>query len=234
MLDSILQDVEPVEVSEGIFSVLDESRQQSGYDGKVLAYDALVGNRFYNKLMWGNWPSTYHRLCKKALAKSLDKPVLDAGCGSLVFTANAYAQSDNQCVVLLDRSQGMLKRARERLKKLRGPNLDNIAFLQADVFDLPFHDNSFGLVMSAGLLHIFDQKKDILNELERVKDNNGVMSLSSVVANKGVGRKYLSLLEKSGQTGKSDTSESLNTLLRNRPLNYRLCTRGNIAYIKSR
>lgn len=233
MLNNILQNVEPVEVSEGIFSVLDESRQQSGYDGKVLAYDAVVGNRFYNKLFWGNWPSSYRKFCEQGLKQSRDKPVLDVGCGSLVFTANAYAQSDNQFIVLLDRSLGMLKRARERLSKINGESPNNIAFLQGDVFDLPFADNTFGSVMAHGLLHMFEQKKDILDELERVRGNDGSISVSSLVSNIGVGRKYLALLEKSGQTAKSLDSDSLNNLLTTRPLDYKLCTQGNIAYIKS-
>ena len=233
MLNSILQNAAPVEVSEGIFSVLDESRQQTSFDRRVLGYDALVGNRFYNKLLWGNWPSTYHKFCQSALAQSVDKPVIDVGCGSLVFTANAYAESDNQTIVLLDRSLGMLKRARERLKKIRGSTPDNIAFLQGDVFDLPFADNTFGSIMSAGLLHMYDKKIDILRELERVRDDAGFISLSSVVGNAGIGRKYLTLLEKTGQTGKSDTSDSLNNLLNTMSLDYKLYTQGNVAYIES-
>jgi ubiquinone/menaquinone biosynthesis C-methylase UbiE len=213
--------------------VLDESRQQSGYDGKVLAYDAVVGNRFYNKLFWGNWPSSYQKFCEHALKQSPDKPVLDVGCGSLVFTANAYARSNNQSIILLDRSLGMLKRARERISKIHGSAPQNIAFLQGDVFDLPFSDNTFGSVMSHGLLHMFDQKKDILNELERVRDDTGSISVTSLVSNIGLGRKYLALLEKSGQTAKNLTSDSLSTLLSTRPLGYKLCTQGNIAYIKS-
>lgn len=233
MLKSILQNVQPVEVSEGIFSVLDESRQQSGYDGKVLAYDAVVGNRFYNKIFWGNWPSSYKKFCEHGLKQSPDKPVLDVGCGSLVFTARAYAESDNRSIVLLDRSLGMLKRARERLTKLHGRTPDNVLFIQGDVFDLPFADDTFGSVMSHGLLHMFDRKKDILSELERVKDVNGSISVTSLVSNMGVGRKYLALLEKSGQTAKNMTSDSLNTILNTRPLDYTLCTQGNIAYIRS-
>jgi len=159
--------------------------------------------------------------------------VLDVGCGSLVFTARAYAESDNRSVVLLDRSLGMLKRARERLTKLHGRTPDNVLFIQGDVFDLPFADDTFGSVMSHGLLHMFDRKKDILSELERVKDVNGSISVTSLVSNMGVGRKYLALLEKSGQTAKNMTSDSLNTILNTRPLDYTLCTQGNIAYIRS-
>ena len=233
MLSNILRDVSPVEVSEGIFSVLEESRHQSGYDAKVLAYDAIAGNRFYNKLFWGNWPSSYQKFCEHGLKQSPEKPFLDVGCGSLVFTANAYAQSHNRRIVLLDRSLGMLKRARERVRKIHGSAPENISFIQGDVFDLPFVDNVFGSVMSHGLLHMFDRKRDILNELERVKDSNGTISVTSLVSNIGVGRKYLSILEKSGQTAKNLSSDSLNKLLDARQLDYELCTQGNIAYIKS-
>lgn len=233
MLDLIIDETQAVEVAEGIFSVLDDSRQQSGYDGQVLAYDAVVGNRFYNKLFWGNWPSAYLRFCQTGLAQSPDQPVLDVGCGSLVFTAQAYAQADNRAIVLLDRSLGMLKRARERLSKIHGSVPQNVTFLQGDAFDLPFAENTFGSVMSYGLLHMIDKKKEILNELERVKDDSGSISLTSLISNIGVGRKYLSLLEKSGQTAKNLTRDSLSNLLNTRSLDYKFCTQGNIAYIKS-
>ena len=149
MLSSILDNKNPVEISEGIFSVLDDSRQQSGYDSKVRAFDAVAGNRFYNKLFWGNWPSAYHAFCQNGLKQQQDKPVLDVGCGSLVFTANAYAHSNNRAIILLDRSLGMLKRARERLNRIHGSVPDNVAFLQGDVFNLPFADNTFCLLYTS-------------------------------------------------------------------------------------
>jgi len=230
----ILSAANPIEISEGIFSVLDESRHQSGYDGHVLAYDAIAGNRFFNRVLWGNWPSNYTKFCQKSLGHSPCKPVLDVGCGSLVFTATAYASSNRQPLVLLDRSLGMLKRARERLKRIRGSIDDNIVFLQGDVFDLPFRDNVFGTVISHGLLHMHDSKAGIFSELERVKADDGIISATSLVIDKGLGRRYLKKLEKIGQTGKNIDSKSLDQLLNSRPVNYKLCTLGNVAYIQSR
>lgn len=233
MINDLLNTSNLLEVSEGIFSVLDESRQQSGYDGHVLAYDAIAGNRFFNRLFWGNWPSNYTKFCQESLSRSTQKPVLDVGCGSLVFTAAAYANSNRQQVVLLDRSLGMLKRARERLEQIRGSVCENIVFLQGDVFDLPFKDNAFGTVISHGLLHMHDSKTGILSELERVKSDDGTISVTSLVNDKGLGRRYLQKLEKSGQTGKNINSKSLDQLLTSRPLNYKRFTRGNVAYIES-
>ncbi len=233
MINDLLKTSNLLEVSEGIFSVLDESRQQSGYDGHVLAYDAIAGNRFFNRVFWGNWPSNYTKFCQESLSRSPNKPVLDVGCGSLVFTAVAYANSNRQPVVLLDRSLGMLKRARERLEQIRGSVSDNIVFLQGDVFDLPFKDSAFGTVISHGLLHMHDSKTGILSELERVKADDGTISVTSLVNDKGLGRRYLQKLERAGQTGKNINSKSLDQLLTSRPLNYKRCTRGNVAYIES-
>lgn len=233
MINSLLKTSNLLEVSEGIFSVLDESRQQSGYDGHVLAYDAIAGNRFFNRLLWGNWPSNYTRFCQNSLDHSPNKPVLDAGCGSLVFTAAAYANSNQQPVVLLDRSLGMLKRARERLERITGTTNDNVIFLQGDVFDLPFKDNAFGTVISHGLLHMHDGKAGIFSELERVKAKDGLISATSLVNNKGLGRRYLNRLENAGQIAKNIDSKSLDELLTSRPVNYTLRTHGNVAYIES-
>lgn len=233
MIKGLLNTSSLLEVSEGIFSVLDESRQQSGYDRHVLAYDAIAGNRFFNRLMWGNWPSNYTRFCQNSLDHSPRKPVLDVGCGSLVFTAAAYANSNQQTVVLLDRSVGMLIRARERLERITGSISENTIFLQGDVFDLPFRDSAFGTVISHGLLHMHDRKAGIFNELERVKAEDGVISATSLVNNKGLGRRYLNKLENTGQMAKNIDSKSLDQLLTARPLNYTLRTHGNVAYIES-
>ncbi len=233
MINSLLKTSNLLEVSEGIFSVLDESRQQSGYDGHVLAYDAIAGNRFFNRLLWGNWPSNYTRFCKDSLDHLPNKPVLDAGCGSLVFTAAAYANLNQQPVVLLDRSLGMLKRARERLERIAGTINENVIFLQGDVFDLPFRDKAFGTVISHGLLHMHDGKAGIFSELERVKAEDGLISATSLVNNKGLGRRYLNKLENAGQIAKNFNSKSLDELLTSRPLDYTLRTQGNVAYIES-
>jgi len=134
---------------------------------------------------------------------------------------------------LLDRSLGMLKRARERLERITGAIGDNVIFLQGDVFDLPFRDNAFGTVISHGLLHMHDGKAGIFSELERVKSEDGLISATSLVNNKGLGRRYLNKLETAGQMAKSIDSKSLDELLSTRPLSYKLRTRGNVAYIES-
>jgi ubiquinone/menaquinone biosynthesis C-methylase UbiE len=233
VLNCILEEARLVEVREGIFSALGEAERGSDYDSKVAAYDAVVGNRFYNRIVWGNWPSNYHDFCKSALSMSPDGAVLDAGCGSLVFTANAYAEANNSLIVLLDRSLGMLEKGKKRLTEICGSIPDHIVFIQGDIFKLPFRNFSFDSVVSNGVIHIFDDKERILTELERVKSTRGIVSFSSLVGNNRLGRMYLSALRKSGEVATVHSSKSLSEQLQKTPFKYELTSIGNMAYAKS-
>lgn len=232
-MEDIMKDVQLEEVDEGIFSCLGKDERESDYDTKVGVYDFVVGNRFYNRIVWGNWPSNYRAFCTQALASTRGGMYLDAGCGSLVFTAGVYAEASNKRVVLLDRSLGMLARGRDRIRQLRGSVPGNIRFLQGDIFDLPFHDHVFDAVASYGMLHIFDDKAGMLAELERVKRHGGHVFFSSLVGNNALGRTYLEMLRKAGEVAACHSSESLARELSATPFKYEIDTIGNMAYGRS-
>jgi ubiquinone/menaquinone biosynthesis C-methylase UbiE len=233
LMKGLMKDVQLDEVDEGIFSCLGKAERQSDYDSKVGAYDLVVGNRFYNRIVWGNWPANYRDFCRQALASTPGGIYLDAGCGSLVFTASVYAEADNKLIVLMDRSLGMLARGRDRIRKLRGSVPDNIRFLQGSIFDLPFREHVFDSVASYGVLHIFDDKTGMLGEMERVKRNSGQLFFSSLVGNNALGRKYLEILKKAGEVAECHSSESLARMLSATPFRYRIDTIGNMAYGRS-
>ena len=233
LMQDIMKDVQLEVVDDGIYSCLGEADRPSDYDHKAGAYDLVVGNRFYNRIVWGNWPSAYREFCRQALASTPGGLVLDAGCGSLVFTASVYAKADNRLIVLLDRSLGMLARGRDRIRQLRGHVPDNIKFLQGDIFDLPFRDHVFDTVASYGMLHIFDDKAGMLGELERVKRQAGQVSFSSLVGNNALGRKYLEMLRKAGEVAACHSSESLARELSATPFRYEIDTIGNMVYGRS-
>lgn len=233
MIYDLLKEVELCEIQSGILSVIPEAEQASDYDNKVRAYDLIVGNRFYNKLVWGNWPSQYEDYCRNCLNANPNGIVLDAGCGSLVFTSKAYADCNNKLVVLLDRSIGMLRGARGRIEKLCGSVPNNLVFIQGDIFDLPFKDSVFDIVMLQGLLHMFDEKISILKEINRVKKETGLSAFTSLVGNNYIGRKYLEILKKSGEVASVQTSNSLDEIIKNMPYSYHLVTRGNMVYAKN-
>ncbi len=61
------------------------------FDDKAGYYDLLIGNPVYNRIMWGYSIKEFGSFCDATLRSSSEGWVLDAGCGSLVFTAGSYA-----------------------------------------------------------------------------------------------------------------------------------------------
>ena len=220
------------EVQKDIYTIFKEEDRASDYDDKVKGYDALIGNKIYNKLIWRNDPSNYLNFCKEALDTSENGMILDAGCGSLVFTAQAYADSTNKQIVLLDRSLGMLEAGRQRLIELCGEVPKHIILLQGNVFDLPFKEHTFDVVMSQGLLHMFEDKKTFLSELEQVLKPEGNLYFTSLVSNNFVSKLYLSLLKKAGEVATIDSSQTLDKALKGISSDYRLKSIGNMAYFQ--
>ena len=132
MLENLLKQNNLEFLPSGIYSAIEKENRISDYDEKVKGYDALIGNGIYNKIIWGNSVKNYHSFCQDALDTASDGVVLDAGCGSLVFTAEVYAKSTNKQIILLDRSLGMLERAKERLIELCGEVPKHIVLMQGD------------------------------------------------------------------------------------------------------
>jgi ubiquinone/menaquinone biosynthesis C-methylase UbiE len=129
-------------IEEDIYSVLPDTSVQHHYDKRAALYDSVVSTRLYNLVMWGTSPSHYVEFASQALNSSRDGMFLDAGCGSLLFTGRIYVNSNRQ-IVAFDQSLAMLRRARQRLRKLSGCVPEHIRLLQADLNDLPFLRKSF-------------------------------------------------------------------------------------------
>ncbi len=102
----------------GIWTALPADSLGQPYDKRAAIYDWLIGNKLYNRILWGTSPEDYRAFAMEA-AQSNAGPFLDVGCGSLVSTASVHAQS-NRPTVLVDLSLGMLDAARDRLESLVG------------------------------------------------------------------------------------------------------------------
>lgn len=164
-----------------IYSLYSHGENTSSYDRIFGAiYDLVACNRFYNRFVWGYWTTDYHPFCLDALRSSTKGWVLDAGCGSLAFTAKTYINYSGRPVVLLDKSINMLMVAKSRLVKLSGKVPDNMVFLHGDVLQLPFKPKSFGTVISLNLLHVLEDVKKLLQELRNVLMDGGTISLTTL------------------------------------------------------
>jgi SAM-dependent methyltransferase len=184
--------INPQPLSDGIATVLPPAERPAGYDRIAGLYDLVVGNRLYNRLVWGNWPSRYADAARRALETAAGGEVLDCACGSLCFTAGAYRTGRPERISLFDRSLGMLRRAQRRLPNGR--------FLQGNALAMPFGDQVFDLTMAWGLLHIFERGSPLLPELRRVTAPGGlVFATGLALAGRPLGDRMLAQLHDRGE-----------------------------------
>lgn len=177
-----------------LLSALDPDDRGSRYDRGVAAYDRVVASRLYNHLVWRTSPARYGDFAAAAVADGAG-PLLDVGCGSAVFTAGVY-RTTRRPLVLVDRSLGMLGAA---AKRLRGHAPDRVAFVQADLFDLPFRHEQFTTVTCHGLLHLFDDMHAVLHALQAQLAAGGSLHVTSLVSETALGTQMLKLLHRSGE-----------------------------------
>jgi ubiquinone/menaquinone biosynthesis C-methylase UbiE len=234
LLDSLLRrDARLRQVEDGIFSVVPDHGERNGYDSAALFYDLLIGNPVYNRMVWGNWPKAYADYCRAALNSSTQGCVLDAGCGTLVFTAPEYLLHATRPIVLLDRSLGMLKRARGRLTSRRNALPEHIVLLQGDITDLPFKAESFETVLSWGVLHLFEDFRLPLRELSRIASPGSLMFFTSLVTGRQPGTRYLKWLNRHGEVAAPRTINETLSHIRFAGLHPKGEVRGNMAYLLS-
>jgi len=98
--------------------------------------------------------------------------VLDAGCGSGSMSRLIAGSFPRAEVVGVDLREQYLDFAR---RLASAENIQNLAFRSADVFALPFADESFDVVWTKYLLQWLKEPKRALNELKRVTRRGGVV-----------------------------------------------------------
>jgi len=103
-----------------------------------------------------------------------DKRVLDAGCGTGIFSV-IFANKGAAQVWGTDISQGSLETAISLKKKF---NLQNVEFLEEDMLQLPFEDVTFDIVWAWGTVHHTTNPFKAIDELARVLKREGSLLLA--------------------------------------------------------
>jgi SAM-dependent methyltransferase len=202
--------VRPAE--EDIYSVLRKDKHH--YDRMAALYDLVVGANLYNRVMWGGSPPDYTAFARQAVGVNPSGPLLDAACGSLLFTVKAYLEC-NRPVIAFDQSLVMLRRARARLCELAGAMPKNILLLQADLTDLPFRPSSLQTILCMNVLHLREDGAGLVSNLSRLLTGEGRLYLTSLILNdRFIGDLYLALLHRSGEMARPRTRPELSHLLK--------------------
>ena len=180
------------------------------YDLGAWLYDWVVASPLYHRFVWGMRPEQHEAFARRALAQSAPGEVLDAGSGSLLFTARAYRDS-KRFLTLLDGSAGMLARARRRLGS--SAHEARIKLRQGDLYALPFAEAHFANVFHFGVLHCLDRPERCLAELARVAQPDAPLFLSCLVLGRKRGDAFLARLHRTGHVAAPRTADEVRALI---------------------
>src|SRR6267143_6415562 len=218
-------------LEDDIYSALPDLPHKHLYDRRAAAYDSVVSTWLYNRLMWGTSPLDYVAFAREASVSHPAGRMLDAGCGSMLFTAPVYLASDRQ-VIAFDQSLRMLRRGRARLIELAGSVPERILLLQADLSNLVFRPENFHTILCMNVLHQFAGAAEMISKLKDLLVDGGQLSLTSLVSNsRYIGDHWLGTLYKSGEFVRPRSGVELNKLLDDslgEEVTYRM--KGNMAF----
>lgn len=105
---------------------------------------------------------------------SVNDKVLECACGTGMISRHIAPCCQN--LTATDFSQGMLRQAEKNCRKF-----NNVTFRQANIMRLEFPDNSFDKVVAGNVIHLLDDPKGALKELERVCKPGGMIIVPTYV-----------------------------------------------------
>jgi ubiquinone/menaquinone biosynthesis C-methylase UbiE len=216
-------------IEDDIYSVLPNTSVQHHYDRRAALYDSVVKTWLYNFVMWGTSPSHYVQFARQALDSSGAGMFLDAGCGSLLFTGRIYVGSSRR-ILAFDQSLAMLRRARERLRRLSGGVPEHVRLVQADLSDLPFRRKSFRTVLCLNVLHQFADARALVSGLNELLSESGNLYLTSLItSNRIIGDWYLEALYRTGEFVRPRDEREVRELF----VNGFYAQKGNMAFVRA-
>ena len=96
--------------------------------------------------------------------------VLDVGCGTGLFLKSLAQRYDGLALTGLDLSEPMLSRARRDARAARSPAP---TFVQGSVYEMPFADGSFDVVLNTISCHFYLEQVRAFREIRRVLAPSG-------------------------------------------------------------
>ena len=144
----------------------------SFYDG-IITRSTLAG-KIIDSVVWGLDADKAEKWIDDALEpipQDFSGNLLEVPVGTGVLTMPLYKTLPEASVTCLDYSADMMENARKRALAM---GIEGISFVQGDVGDLPFDDESFDIVLSLNGFHAFPDKEAAYRETFRVLKKGGI------------------------------------------------------------
>lgn len=203
------------------------------YDKQSVQYDKVISNSLYNRIMWGNHSANYTTFSEYGLKNAESNVIADIGCGTLSFTASAYAKEAQKEFYFCDLSHEMLRIGKKRLQVNSKVNT-RYTFVRADALEMPFKSNVLQTVFCFGILHLFSQPEKLVIELNRMIKPGGKLFLTSLCTNRKWSSIYLNFLFKKGHVAKPMSSHEIQDYLKSNGFNIEsLNVVGGMTYIEA-
>ncbi len=147
--------------------------------GEVTFYDGMITcstlpGKAVCKLVWNmnkKKNDRYLELALSGIPKNFFGRMLEVPVGTGVLSMPVYETLPDAEITCLDYSPDMMERAKRQAQR-RG--IENVRFLQGDVGNLPFENESFDLVLSLNGFHAFPDKEAAYREVFRVLKLGGI------------------------------------------------------------
>ncbi|KAK0575788.1 hypothetical protein LWI29_007068 [Acer saccharum] len=133
--------------------------------------------------IWGGFPGPEKEfeLMKDYLKPALGGNIIDASCGSGMFSRIFAKSGLFSLVVALDYSENMLKQCYEFVKKEENFPKENYILVRADVSRLPFASSSVDAVHAGAAIHCWPSPSTAVAEISRVLRPGGVFVATTYI-----------------------------------------------------
>lgn len=144
----------------------------------------IDNRRFFNLAARGYDFITRQDIWRDQIRRTLsyvDEPgrlerILDLGCGPGISTFVLGETLEEASIVGIDVAEQMIRRARYHHEREYG-HLENVEFRRADVYELPFEEESFDLAVGHSFLYLLPERGEALCAIYDVLTTGGTLVL---------------------------------------------------------